>query len=349
MKVLVIGGTGFISSRLVVNSVAKGHDVTVLNRGKTLSAYPGGGLVRALVADRTSERDLHNAVKGEAFDVVFDMVAYGPEDSRIAVNVFKGNVGRFIHCSTISVYMVSREVQCPITEDQDKGPLMPFFSRNPFGMDYGINKRKCEEVLWAAHDPHGFAVSMIRPTFVSGPRDPAGREWFWIERILDGGPLLVPGSGDFAFQNVYVEDVAAAFALLPDVPASVGQAYNIAAAEIFTLNDYLGLLAEMLGKESDLVHVDQSVFDKLPFSLSREGDVFPFNTRRLSVFSLEKSKRELGYRPTPVSEWLPATIEWYRSVFRGHSNGFSNRAEEIAFAERWKHEKDRWLKERQHG
>jgi nucleoside-diphosphate-sugar epimerase len=344
MNVLVIGGTGFISGRLVTKLLERGHDVTVLNRGSTrLDAQTGA--VRTLTADRTDGHSLRSAVAGLTFDAVFDMVAYRPEESQSAVDVFRGRADRFIHCSTISVYMVSSDVQCPITEDQDKGPLMDYFPRNPFGMDYGINKRKCEEVLWSAHASGDIRVSILRPTFVCGPRDPAKRDWFWAERILDGGPILVPGSGDFSFQNVYIEDVASGFAAVLDSAVSVGRAYNVAAEEVFTLNEYLRLLSKLVGRDPEFVHVDQEVFDALPFSSSSEGDVFPFNTRRPAIFSLERVKRDLDYRSTPVSEWLPRTVEWFRREFKHHSNGYRRRQDEVEFAARWKSARQRLTRE----
>lgn len=334
MKTLIIGGTGFISSALVRKLLGRKHDVTVLTRGVSASAVSIQPGVRYIQADRHHEQKLREAVAGKIFDAVYDMVAYGPEESRSAVRIFKGRTGRFVHCSTISVYMLSANLRCPITEDQDRASLMTPDHRSPFGWDYGVNKRRCEEVLWNAHDERSFPVSMIRPTFVSGPRDPAKRDFFWIERILDGGPLLVPGPGEVEFQNVYVEDVATAFADLLDCPVSVGQAYNVADETRFSLNSYLQFLAELLQKEPHIVHVDQERFDALPFSLSSEGDVFPFNTRRNAVFSLEKARRDLGFRSTPVRDWMNETILYFTGRFKGHSNGYGSRRKEIEFSGR---------------
>jgi nucleoside-diphosphate-sugar epimerase len=262
------------------------------------------------------------------FDVVYDMIAYAPAQSEEAARIFRGRVGRFVHCSTISVYMVAESVQSPITEDQDRRPLMPFFPRNPFGMDYGIMKRECERVLWDAHDERLFPVSMLRPTFVSGPGDPAARDWFWVERILDGGPLLVPGSGDVVFQQVFLDDVAAMFAELPLRPSTAGKAYNVAGEEIFSLNDYLRVLCDLLGRPpATLVHIDQKSFDGLDFSVSPEGDVFPFNVRRTAVFSLDRIKREMGYEPTPFNTYMRQTIDWWKQ--KGHSHGYTRRPDEI--------------------
>ncbi len=280
MNILILGGTGFISGALVRRLLASGHRVTIVTRGRRRPEAVPSGTLDTLMADRSNIQALKSGLGGRTFDAVFDLIAYLPEESRGAVELFRGRVGRFIHCSTISVYMVSDRVQCPVTEDQAEAPLMKFWDRNPFGMQYGIDKRACERVLWDAHHDVRFPVSMLRPTFVSGPADPSRRDWFWIERVLDGQPLLVPGSGDYAFQQIYIGDVAAAFAALLEHDISVGKVYNVAAEEIFSLNEYLGLLGELTGRQVKLVNIPQVAFDKLDISSHPRGDVFPFNTRR---------------------------------------------------------------------
>lgn len=181
MKILVIGGTGFISGRTVQKLMEDGHYVTIFTRGKSSNLLSKQPNLEFVIGDRHDERKLKETLLHGTFDAVYDFVTYEPAESTLAVEVFHGKVGRFIHCSTISVYMVSNEIQCPITEDQDKRPLMPFWERNPFGMDYGVKKRQCEDVLWHAHDEKKFPVTMLRPTYVSGPHDPAKRDLFWIE------------------------------------------------------------------------------------------------------------------------------------------------------------------------
>ncbi len=336
MKILVLGGTGFISRSLVVKLLEGGHQVTIFNRGKSPNGLPQNPNLKAVVGDRERLGDLQGCVKHTTFDALYDFLAYQPQQSEMAVKVFRGKTGRFIHCSTISVYLISYEVQCPISEDQDKADLMPFWAGNPFGMKYGIDKRGCEKVLWQGHHDNTFPVSMLRPTFVSGPRDPAQRDYFWIQRILDGKPLLIGGSGDFAFQQVYVEDVATAFTNLLENPVSVGQAYNVAAEEIFSLNEYLKKMGRLLGREPEIVQVDQDIFDRLTISNHHAGNVFPFNTRRTAVFSLDKIKRDLNNRSTPFAEWMPRTIEWFTKQYRRNSFGYERRKEELDFIQQWR-------------
>jgi nucleoside-diphosphate-sugar epimerase len=333
MNLLVIGGTGFISGALVGRLLEGQHDVTILTRGHTPASFGTSARLSMVRGDRRDESVLREIAQRRVFDVVYDLVAYEPDESAAAARVFGGKVGRFVHCSTISVYMVSRRVQCPITEDQDKRPLMEYWPRNPFGMDYGIKKRQCEDMLWQAHDEKRFPVTMLRPTFVCGPNDPARRDWFWIERILDGKPLLIPGSGDFSFQNVFIDDVADAFVRVLERPTSIGQAYNVASEELYSLNEYLALIGELLGREPALVHIGQERFQQLPFSSHPRGDVFPFNVQRTAVFSIEKAKRELGFRSTPLRQWLRTMIDWYVENANEHSLGYDRRHEELEVIE----------------
>lgn len=334
MNILIIGGTGFISGTLVKKLLAKGNTITAFVRGKTEIKLSTTENLHYIFGDRNKDLSIAQTLSGKHFDAVYDMIAYKPEESLSAVKMFRNKIGRFIHCSTASVYMVSDEVKIPITEDQDKLPLMKNFPRNPFGMDYGINKRKCEEVLWGYHNEKSFPVSMIRPTFVSGPEDPAKRDFFWIERISDGNPLLLPGDGEYKFQQLFIEDAAEAFANIIETSVSIGEVYNAASEVVFTLNQYLNRLSDLMGKKTEKYYVDQKTFDELEFSYSNDGDVFPFNTRRDAVFSLEKIKRELNYRSTPFDAWMQKTIYWFMNKYNGHSTGYSNRYKELELIEK---------------
>ena len=246
MNILIIGGTGFLSSRIAEKLLSKGHNITLLVRGKTKSKFVGNKNLSLIYGDRNDKKILSELVSKHKFDIVYDMIAYTENDSQTAIDVFNNKIGRFIHCSTISVYMLAKDVRLPVTEDQINLPLMEPFHRSPFGWDYGINKIKCEDVLRKYHNYKSFPVSILRPTYISGPGDPAKRDFFWIERILDGKPLLVPGEGNFKFQEVFLEDAADAFCKVIETDKSIGEAYNVAAEEVFTLNEYLEKLVQEL-------------------------------------------------------------------------------------------------------
>ncbi|MEW6651969.1 MAG: NAD-dependent epimerase/dehydratase family protein [Bacteroidota bacterium] len=345
MKILVIGGTGFISSILVEFLLERNHSVFLLTRGKSKNKFENDHRVKIFRGDRNDENVLREITAAQNFDVVYDMIAYEPGDSATAYEIFNGRIGRFIHCSTVSVYMISNNVSCPITEDQANSQIMPYFTRNPFGMDYGIKKRECEKYLWNVHNEKLFPVTIIRPPYVCGPGDPAKRDFFWIERILDGGLLLVPGSGDFAMQTLYVEDLARTFADLLDYPVTIGNSYNAASEEIISLNDYLTKLAALLKKKIEIVHIDQNIFDHLQISRSSAGDIFTFNTRRTAVFSIEKIKSAINFKSTPFDVWMQRTIEWFLYKYEGHSVGYENRSAELKIAAGWKNNYSKFYKE----
>ncbi len=343
MRVLVIGGTGFLSKKIVKELLNKLHTVSVFNRGESPNLLQQDSNLKFIKGNRDNIEDLQKVLTTNVFDAVYDMIAYTENQSKDAVHVFKGRIGRFIHCSTISVYMISNDVQCPITEDQSNKKIMDYFARNPFGMDYGINKRRCEDILWNEHNDITFPVTILRPTFIAGPEDPSKRDFFWIQRMLDQKPLLIPGSGDFAFQQVFIDDVAKAFCDILDYEITNGNAYNIAAEEVYSLNEYITNLSELLNLKPEIVHIDQEVFDQLDISYSPEGDVFPYNTKRTAIFSLEKIKKDINYKSTPFNEWMTETIEWFVNNQNGNSFGYENRNKEIDVINNWKNDKERIL------
>lgn len=336
MKVLMIGGTGFISSNIVKLLIEVGHDITLVTRGESKIELFDKNKVQFVYGDRHDKEFLNKLANENSFDVLFDMIAYTADESQMIIDVFAGKVPRLIHTSTISVYMVSDVIRNPIKEEDDNHPLMKFWDRNPFGMQYGIDKRKCEDVLWKAHNEGKFEVSMIRAPYVCGPNDPMKRDYFWIQRIMDGKPLLIPGSGDYASQHVFVEDLAKAFVDLLKTDDSKGKAYNIASEEIFSLNDYLDALCKLLSKNPERVTVDLEVFEKLPFSVSPEGHAFPFNTYRTAIFSTDRAKKDLNFKSTPFEKWMPDTIDWYLNEYKKDSVGYGNRDKEVEFVEKWR-------------
>ncbi|MCF8260924.1 MAG: NAD-dependent epimerase/dehydratase family protein [Melioribacteraceae bacterium] len=339
MKILMIGGTGFISSNVVKKLIEEEHEITLVTRGESEIELFDKSKVQLVFGDRNNKDFLSGLVKSNTYDVLYDMIAYTENESQLIVEIFGGKIPRLIHTSTVSVYMVSDKIRNPIKEEDDKHSLMDFWERNPFGMQYGIDKRKCEAVIWQAHKEEKFEVSMIRAPYVCGPHDPMKRDYFWIQRILDGKPLIIPGSGDYASQHVFVEDLAQAFVDLLKYEKSKGQAYNIASEEIFSLNDYLDALCHILNNNPERINVDLDVFEKLPFSTSPEGHAFPFNTYRTAIFSIDKAKKDLRFKSTEFEKWIPKTIEWYLNIYKNSSVGYANRNAEVVFAEEWRKRK----------
>ena len=120
MKVLVMGGTQFNGLALVHELVRAGHDVTIVNRGRTVADLPRS--VRRLTADRTDPAQMREVLGGLEFDCVQDMSAYHPEDVELMIELFVGRTGHYVFASSTVIYAAADTL--PITEDHpvDRGP-----------------------------------------------------------------------------------------------------------------------------------------------------------------------------------------------------------------------------------
>src|SRR5262249_9037080 len=155
--------------------------------------------------------------------------------ARLAAETLAGRVGRFVHVSTCSVYWCTGDFPCPVPEeDFDR---LGDFSERPTSIeyDYGYNKRKAEEALFEAHGQTGFPFTAVRLPIVGGEGDLSLRCASYCRRVGDGGPLALPDGGWAPLRQVYVGDVVRTLAALPGAPHAVGQAYNLAGAEILSV------------------------------------------------------------------------------------------------------------------
>src|SRR3954471_15167285 len=192
MKVLYIGGTGVISTACVRRSLALGHEVTVLNRGR--GPGPGGGRAR-----RADIREPASVVLEEDFDVVAQFMAFTPEHVRPDIERFAGRVGQYVFISSASAYQTP-PARLPITEST---PL-----RNPFWR-YSRDKIACEDELVRAYREDGFPVTIVRPSHTYDetkvPFDPG---WTAIDRMRRGRPVVVHGDGTSLWVLTHSADFA---------------------------------------------------------------------------------------------------------------------------------------------
>ena len=189
MRVLIIGGTGLISTATTRYLVERGDDVTIYNRGRQTADIPEE--TRRIIGDR-KDYSTFEAQMAEAgtFDCVIDMIGFVPEETESAVRNFRGRTGQFIFCSTIDTYTKPAK-RYPITEDAERKPSPSF--------PYAFHKAKCEVILEEAHDRGDFPVTIIRPAHTYGEgrglvHPFAGGNHFF-DRIRKGKPIIVHGDG----------------------------------------------------------------------------------------------------------------------------------------------------------
>ncbi len=253
MKVLVMGGTQFNGFALVRELVRRGHDVTILNRGRTEAALPRA--VKRLVCDRTDPAAMRKTVAGLEFDCIHDISGYRPEDVQLMVKLFRGRTGHYIFASSTVIYAATNCL--PIAEGH---PL----DRSPAQNEYGMNKILCEDLLVREHREHGFPASLAAFSMVFGPRNIIpDREQRMFVRLYRGRKVLVPGDGTTVGQIGHVDDEARALCAMMQNPKTFGRRYNLTGGDCFTDEGYVDTFAETVGVTPEKVFVPADVMDDL--------------------------------------------------------------------------------------
>lgn len=331
MRILVLGGTRFFGYFIAKRLVEDGHDVVLFNRGQTPDDF--GSKVERIRGDRSDRQDFHRQLHRKTFDIVVDLIAFQAEDSASAVATFAGNVGHFFHISTGSVYVVTKDFPCPLSEEDFHRELLPQPETNAEWWLYGYHKRKCEEVLGEAYEKTGFPVTILRLPIVMGERDYTLRAYSYFIRLEDGGPLILPDSGLNVFTHIYQGDIVRAVSSNLLNRAAFGQAYNLAQKEVLSLRAFVRAAARTLNRQPDLVGIPSDVLERVSLGTSFS----PFFRRRPFILSTEKAKRDLNFFSTPFETWLGRTILWFQESYRGGPpDDYQTREREIEVAHRYR-------------
>lgn len=190
MKLLVLGGTVFLGRGIVAAALARGHEVTLFNRGRRdPDLFPD---VERLRGDRDGDLE---ALSGRAFGAVIDPSGYRPEQLRAVAQVLGGSASHYTFISSISAH-------------REFPPGRPFDEDAPLAEGnegYGALKARCEEVLAEALPGR---AAIVRPGLIVGPHDPTDRFTYWPGRVAAGGRVLAPGRPERPIQLIDVRDLA---------------------------------------------------------------------------------------------------------------------------------------------
>lgn len=199
MRLLVIGGTRFLGRHVVAQALAAGHQVTLMNRGRSGHAlFPEA---EHRVADR--DGDL-GALRCGNWDAVIDTCAYVPRQVRALANALRGSAAHYQLVSTVSVHA---EPAPGYDEDARVATLDDPSTEAVDGSTYGALKALCEQALWGSWATD--AACVVRPGLIAGPFDPTGRLTWWVQRIQRGGEVLAPGDPNGPVQFIDGRDLAA--------------------------------------------------------------------------------------------------------------------------------------------
>jgi nucleoside-diphosphate-sugar epimerase len=301
MNVLVIGGTRFMGALLTWRLLARGDRVTLFNRGTTPDAF--GDRVERLRGDRTTA-DLAKALAGRSFDAVIDFAAYTADDGRGVIAALGDRVGHYVLISTGQVYLVREGCPQPSREIDYAGPVMerPSDPGDLASWQYGVDKRALEDLIAASPLP----ATRIRIPMVNGESDDARRIEGYLVRILDGGPVLIPGGGTAVARHVYGLDVAIAVAQILGDRRAIGEAWNLSQDEAPTVWDLVGMLIDRLGAPDRRVALPFEALGDLPARA-----VSSFSSRWMSVIDPSRARADLGFRHRPLATYLDSMVASY--------------------------------------
>jgi nucleoside-diphosphate-sugar epimerase len=279
MDVLVLGGSGLISTGIVSRLLERGANVTVYNRSQREGVlHP---TVQRIVGDRAAPGALERTFARSRYDVVVDMICFDEGDAETTARAFGGRCEQLVFCSTVCTYGVKIPPRVLIDEGFLQEPIT----------DYARNKLSCERLLRRKSEEQGFALTIIRPSQTYGPGGPLvdqleidGAAW---DRVRRGLPVFCAGDGLGLWQATHRDDCAKLFAHAAGNPRTYGEAYNATRDEILTWRDYYRQAGAALGKKVELVFAPANwILRPLPHRFSFLREVTQFH----GAYSSEKAR-----------------------------------------------------------
>lgn len=335
MSVLILGGTGFLGPWLTHHALARGHRVTLFNRGRTEARrreihapveIPEG--VEVLIGNRdpdktadawkpADQRDPASpkglaALEGRSWDAVFDTSGYFPRIVAASATMLAPRVKHYTFISSVSVYKDTSRIGAD--ETAETGTL-PEGTPEEFGSqfeNYGPFKAMCEA---AAEKAMPGRVANVRPGFIVGPGDSSGRFVQWPARAAQGGEMLAPGTPDDPLQLMDVRDLAEWCVSLAE--RRVAGAFDaLGPATPWKWGDVLGACNKAGGDKATLVWVPSEFVEaeglqpgaQLPIWIPPKGESAGFHQRNPA----KAIKAGLKFRG--IEDTCRATLEWYQSL-----------------------------------
>lgn len=302
MKILILGGTVFLGRHLVATARARGHEVTLFNRGQHNPELFAE--VEKLRGDRDGGLSV---LRGRSWDAAIDTCGYVPRVVRASAELLADAVRHYTFVSSVSVYAQTRATG--IDETAPVGTLQDETVEDITGETYGPLKALCEQ---AAETAMPGRVLHVRPGLIVGPHDPTDRFTYWPWRVAQGGDVLAPGRPQRRVELIDGRDLATW--ILRMVEARRTGVYNATGpAHELTMGDLLAVCQRVAGSGATLTWVDEAFllangvapWSELPLWLPEaDNGVMAVDCRRASA---------AGLTFRPLAETVQDTLAWLRA------------------------------------
>jgi 2'-hydroxyisoflavone reductase len=305
-RLLILGGTGFLGPACVDAALAKGHTVTLFNRGITEKRK--GGLypdLEKLVGDRDPKKgEGLKALEGREWDAVIDTSAYVPRIAAASASLLAPRVAHYVLISTISVY---KDNAVPHADETAEVGTIADPTVEEMGKqfeNYGPLKALCEQ---AAEKAMPGRVTNVRPGFIIGPGDPTPRFPYWPARLAAGGRVLVPGTPSDPVQYVDVRDLGEWIIRLIE-SKTMGVFNAIGPEGGMTHQGFFEGIAKGVGASPELAYASYESLEKagigFPICVPPGGETAGFHTRSAS------KAVKAGFTSRHIADTAKATLAW---------------------------------------
>src|SRR6266508_2089036 len=309
MRILIIGGTRFLGRHLVEAALARRHEVTLFNRGKSNpDLFPQ---LETILGDREKDMD---KLQERIWDTVIDVAGYVPRIVRLAAEVLEPNVSRYVFISSISVYEDFRKVSIDESYSLAKMPEEPVDENSP--ETYEARKVLCEQIV---QETYGERSLIVRPGLIVGPHDPTDRFTYWPVRVARGGDILAPDRPDAPIQIIDARDLTDFIVEL--VQQSVSGIFNATGPDYgLTMGTMLETCKQVSGSEANfkwapvefLEQNNVSPWSDMPTWIPDQGDGAGF--ARVDV----SKAMNAGLVFSPLKDTIRDTLEWVRTSSADH-------------------------------
>jgi 2'-hydroxyisoflavone reductase len=305
LKLLILGGTGFIGPHQVETALGRGHQVTIFNRGKTApNMFPQ---IEQLLGDR--EDDL-KALEGREWDAVIDNSGFRPSWVEDTAKLLQGKVGQYVYMSSISVYAdnsLEGQTEEGIVQTLD-GPS----NQNASTRNYGGMKAVSEDFV-RTYFPKKSTI--LRAGLVVGPGDPTDRFTYWLVRIFRGGEVLAPGTPKDPVQCIDVRDLADW--TIQTVEQNHYGTYNVTGPyHQLTMGQFLETCKETTHSDAQLVWVPADFLTAEKVTPWTELPLWvPPNSEMAGFVTVDVSKAvNAGLSFRPMSTTVQDSLAWHRTL-----------------------------------
>lgn len=305
LKILILGGTGFIGPHMVREALRRGHEVNLFNRGRTNDElFPD---LKLYQGDRNNGLQ---SLEGGTWDVVVDNSGYVPRHVEDSARLLEPAASHYLYVSTISVYAMSAP---PITEDSPLKTMEDETVEEVTAETYGPMKALCEQRVLAQFG--GERSTILRPTYICGPGDRTDRYTYWPVRTMRGGEMLWPGTPEDDIQIVDVRDLANF--TIDCLEQRTSGIYNaVRPLRSFKMGD---LMEDSLGVTAAAmtpVWVDKDFIDEHKIAEGGGLPIWEHPDGEYSALSLVDGSRAeaAGLRSRPTRETARDTVSWWKTL-----------------------------------